>query len=79
MWDEAPFGVGRMGLFCAIGQATYNPCGSGLAREGGVSVSGVLADTPPSRASPLPHLDCIPRLVIRWGDLHKANKYRIVL
>jgi hypothetical protein len=30
-------------------------CGSGLAREGGVSVPDVLADTPPSRASPLPH------------------------
>ncbi|MGF6556800.1 hypothetical protein ABIA48_003180 [Pseudomonas sp. S30_BP2TU TE3576] len=31
------------------------PCGSGLARESGVSFSINLADTTPSRASPLPH------------------------
>ncbi|RBC04346.1 hypothetical protein C3E97_002770 [Pseudomonas sp. MWU12-2115] len=30
------------------------PRGSGLAREGGVSVKNQLNDTPPSRASPLP-------------------------
>ncbi|HCT07121.1 MAG TPA: hypothetical protein DIW86_17330 [Pseudomonas sp.] len=29
-------------------------CGSGLAREGGVSVSDFLSDIPLSRASPLP-------------------------
>ncbi|KAF2405712.1 hypothetical protein PSAN_56020 [Pseudomonas antarctica] len=32
-------------------------CGSGLAREGGVSVINKLTDPPPSRASPLPQLD----------------------
>ncbi len=32
-------------------------CGSGLARECGVSVTDKLTDTPHSRASPLPHLD----------------------
>src|SRR5471032_2033810 len=36
---------------------TRSNCGSGLAREGGVSVTHELTDTPPSRASPLPHLD----------------------
>ncbi|RFP97541.1 hypothetical protein DA482_27945 [Pseudomonas fluorescens] len=30
-------------------------CGSGLARECGVSVSTSVTDTPHSRASPLPH------------------------
>jgi len=30
-------------------------CGSGLAREEGVSVTYALTDTPLSRASPLPH------------------------
>ncbi|RQO44015.1 hypothetical protein DBR46_29540 [Pseudomonas sp. KBW05] len=32
-------------------------CGSGLARECGVSVNASVADPPHSRASPLPHLD----------------------
>ncbi|CAI8734522.1 hypothetical protein EMIT0347P_160017 [Pseudomonas sp. IT-347P] len=31
------------------------PCGSGLARESGVSAIAMLTDTAPSRASPLPH------------------------
>ncbi|RBC04044.1 hypothetical protein C3E97_001125 [Pseudomonas sp. MWU12-2115] len=31
-----------------------SPCGSGLARESGVSVETALSDTTPSRASPLP-------------------------
>ncbi|MCG6573227.1 hypothetical protein EGM97_00710 [Pseudomonas sp. AF32] len=35
-------------------------CGSGLAREGGVPVSIECADTPSSRASPLPQGD------LRW-------------
>ncbi|CAN2973899.1 hypothetical protein METHPM2_260020 [Pseudomonas sp. PM2] len=30
-------------------------CGSGLARESGVSFNLILADTPYSRARPLPH------------------------
>ncbi|TFY89526.1 hypothetical protein DYL59_11375 [Pseudomonas kairouanensis] len=30
-------------------------CGSGLARESGVSASTCVSDTPLSRASPLPH------------------------
>ncbi|AYF48519.1 hypothetical protein DXV65_13305 [Pseudomonas fluorescens] len=34
--------------------ACANPCGSGLARECGGSVKSPVADTPPSRASPLP-------------------------
>ncbi|PMZ75073.1 hypothetical protein C1X25_03980 [Pseudomonas sp. GW247-3R2A] len=33
-------------------------CGSGLARECGVSASISLTEPPHSRASPLPHLDC---------------------
>ncbi len=36
---------------------TRSTCGSGLAREGGGSVNSCVADTPHSRASPLPHLD----------------------
>ena len=32
-------------------------CGSGLARECGVSAHKKVADTPHSRASPLPHFD----------------------
>ncbi|KAA8700235.1 hypothetical protein FIV38_21035 [Pseudomonas proteolytica] len=32
-------------------------CGSGLARESGVSFSIYLTDPPLSRASPLPHFD----------------------
>ncbi|QAX84310.1 hypothetical protein C2E19_10740 [Pseudomonas sp. DTU12.3] len=34
----------------------HNPCGSGLAREYGVSVNSSLAGLTPSRASPLPQL-----------------------
>ncbi|AZP71113.1 hypothetical protein EJJ20_14685 [Pseudomonas poae] len=34
-----------------------NQCGSGLARECGESVGISMTDTPPSRASPLPHLN----------------------
>jgi hypothetical protein len=34
-------------------------CGSGLARESGISVIASLTDTPLSRASPLPHLICV--------------------
>src|SRR5471032_2939609 len=37
------------------GETMKIKCGSGLAREGGVSVNSCLADIPPSRASPLPH------------------------
>ncbi|TBN48387.1 hypothetical protein EYC95_07790 [Pseudomonas sp. BGI-2] len=36
------------------GQLSHSPCGSGLAREKGVSVDIHVADTPHSRASPLP-------------------------
>ncbi|PTC25198.1 hypothetical protein C9382_24965 [Pseudomonas aylmerensis] len=36
--------------------ACANPCGSGLARECGGSVKSPVADTPPSRASPLPQV-----------------------
>src|SRR5471032_302951 len=42
---------------CGAGGGTRSNCGSGLAREDGGSVSSCVADTPPSRASPLPHLD----------------------
>jgi hypothetical protein len=34
-------------------------CGSGLARDSGVSVTGYLAEPPYSRASPLPHFDLL--------------------
>ncbi|TSD75953.1 hypothetical protein FFI16_005800 [Pseudomonas sp. KBS0710] len=36
---------------------TQSKCGSGLARESGVSVNEFVADTPLSRASPLPQFD----------------------
>ncbi len=42
---------------CGAGRCTRLNCGSGLARECVVSVTHELADPPPSRASPLPHLD----------------------
>ncbi|AZF63602.1 hypothetical protein C4J83_2613 [Pseudomonas sp. LBUM920] len=42
---------------CAAGSCTRSNCGSGLAREGGGSVTHELTDPPHSRASPLPHLD----------------------
>src|SRR5471032_1715962 len=42
---------------CGAGSCTRSTCGSGLAREGGVSATHELTDPPPSRASPLPHLD----------------------
>ncbi|RQO54167.1 hypothetical protein DBR46_16315 [Pseudomonas sp. KBW05] len=35
--------------------STQVKCGSGLARECGVSVESSVTDTPHSRASPLPH------------------------
>ncbi|RAH02930.1 hypothetical protein DJ480_10550 [Pseudomonas sp. Leaf98] len=38
-----------------ISITTQSPCGSGLARECGVSETHSTTDTPPSRASPLPH------------------------
>src|SRR5471032_74251 len=37
--------------------ALRSNCGSGLAREGGGSVSSCVTDTPLSRASPLPQVD----------------------
>ncbi|MEO8489971.1 hypothetical protein, partial [Pseudomonas sp.] len=44
-----------MALPVDIFEVPQIPCGSGLARECGGSVPDVLADTPYSRASPLPH------------------------
>ncbi|POA25955.1 hypothetical protein C1894_01025 [Pseudomonas sp. FW305-3-2-15-E-TSA2] len=35
-------------------QSSANPCGSEPARESGVPANNVLADSTPSRASPLP-------------------------
>ncbi|QHG23376.1 hypothetical protein GDV60_11085 [Pseudomonas sp. DTU12.1] len=40
-----------------IPKPSANPCGSGLARESGVSAPGACTDTPLSRASPLPPVD----------------------
>jgi hypothetical protein len=40
-----------------------NPCGSGLAREGGGSKKSSLTDTQHSQASPLPQLICAPRWI----------------
>src|SRR5471030_1223911 len=40
-----------------LSDAQRSKCGSGLAREGGVSVSSCVTDPPPSRASPLPQFD----------------------
>ena len=45
-----------MGLFCGISKPIEINCGSWLACDEGVSVSGGLADSPPSQASQLPHL-----------------------
>ncbi|MNN72384.1 hypothetical protein D3C81_1884150 [compost metagenome] len=39
-------------------RSNAEPCGSGLAREGGVSVDIDMADRPHSRASPLPQGSC---------------------
>ncbi|MBR7212670.1 hypothetical protein E1K68_07730 [Pseudomonas sp. B2021] len=39
----------------SIVRFTPNKCGSGLARECSVSANSFLADSPHSRASPLPH------------------------
>ncbi|RQO57742.1 hypothetical protein DBR46_09925 [Pseudomonas sp. KBW05] len=44
---EAVMGAGR--------KVAQIQCGSGLARECGASVNECVADTPHSRASPLPH------------------------
>ncbi len=49
---------------CGAGRCTRSTCGSGLAREGGGSVSSCVTDTPPSRASPLPHLDLSNRYTL---------------
>src|SRR5471032_1909283 len=43
--------------WCSAASCTRSNCGSGLAREGGGSVNSCVADTPPSRARPLPHLE----------------------
>src|SRR5471032_3633659 len=40
-----------------VAVCTRSNCGSGLAREGGWSVTHELTEPPPSRASPLPHFD----------------------
>ncbi|RBL70971.1 hypothetical protein C3E98_014090 [Pseudomonas sp. MWU13-2625] len=44
--------------FTAFGQTKHRPpCGSGLARESGVSGTSMSTDPPSSRASPLPQGD----------------------
>jgi len=40
-----------------ISTIAQNQCGSGLAREYGITSNILLNDTPLSRASPLPHLN----------------------
>ncbi|RQO59162.1 hypothetical protein DBR46_07525 [Pseudomonas sp. KBW05] len=50
-------------------------CGSGLAREGSVSVSTSESDTPLSRASPLPH-GLLQRTKISI-DLHQSPLWRL--
>lgn len=47
MWEEA---------YLNASQLSANPCGSGLAREGGVSVTASATALTLSQASPLPHL-----------------------
>ncbi|VCU66726.1 unnamed protein product [Pseudomonas synxantha] len=42
-------------------RAVHGQCGSWLACDSGGSVKDSVADTPPSRASPLPHL------VLQWN------------
>ncbi|WP_312998988.1 cobaltochelatase subunit CobN [Pseudomonas sp.] len=56
VWRTAGDTRERLELFATdlISQTLDFPCGSGLAREGGVSVDDPLPDTPLSRASPLP-------------------------
>ncbi|MCX2900817.1 cobaltochelatase subunit CobN [Pseudomonas mandelii] len=55
-WRTAGDTRERLELFATqlIEQVTPIPCGSGLAREGGVSGHSLSSDTPLSRASPLP-------------------------
>ncbi len=42
------------------------PCGSGLAREGGVSVTEYSTEPPLSQASQLPHWSCIAHKISAW-------------
>ena len=49
-----------MAVHCPQNQCLAQiPCGSGLARESGVSVTESLTESPPSQASQLPHWSCI--------------------
>ncbi|TYK58776.1 hypothetical protein FXO26_08255 [Pseudomonas synxantha] len=54
-------------MFAPVFCAAQNNCGSGLAREGGVSFNHLLADAPYSRASPLPHFPYCLGLILS-GD-----------
>ena len=51
-------GVGHLHYSVMVGEMLSN-CGSGLAREGGVSFNALVSDTTLSRASPLPHLEWV--------------------
>ncbi|TLG90857.1 hypothetical protein FEM54_15795, partial [Pseudomonas edaphica] len=52
-----------------------DPCGSGLARDNGLSVRNYLADTPQSRASPLPQgSGAVRQVAIRHAPCSTATE-----
>ncbi len=56
-WRVYPASSHRKAKHCGAGSCTRSTCGSWLARESGRPVTHELTEPPPSRASPLPHLD----------------------
>ncbi|RFP93331.1 hypothetical protein DA482_11205 [Pseudomonas fluorescens] len=55
----------------AVGTLQIKKCGSGLARESGLSVNKCLADPPHSRASPLPQGSCGGSTIVPFDPPHK--------
>ena len=54
-------------MYCPQNQRLAKiPCGSGLAREGGVSVTEYSTEPPLSQASQLPHWSCIAHKISAW-------------
>ena len=54
-------------MYCPKNQRlAQTPCGSGLAREGGVSVTESSTEPPLSQASQLPHWPCIAHRISAW-------------
>ena len=54
-------------MYCPQNQRLAQiPCGSGLAREGGVSVTEYSTEPPLSQAGQLPHWSCIAHKISAW-------------